>query len=58
MKYRADKSLRELLELLQAEINSIDTLMKAKTLAYTQAKGILQNITRKNMYLPIFSKKE
>ena len=47
MKYRSDKSLRELTDMITLEVNSIDTLMKAKMTAYSQVKGQLQSLLRK-----------
>ncbi|RUP51066.1 ATPase, V1 complex, subunit C, partial [Jimgerdemannia flammicorona] len=46
-KYRIDKSLQEITELLNQEVTSIDTLMKHKMSNYTQVKGSLQNLQRK-----------
>ena len=78
MKYRVDKSLKEIHDALMAvlfcffyyyyslckcnrdsrpsihdklqDVASIDTLMKAKTTAYSQAKGLLQSLQRKTVY--------
>lgn len=47
MKYRTDKSLKELLETLTHEINSIDTLMKTKIQNYTTIKTQLTGMQRK-----------
>ncbi|KAJ3188827.1 hypothetical protein HDU85_004541 [Gaertneriomyces sp. JEL0708] len=47
MKYRTDKSLRELTDMLLQEVTQIDTLMKNKMQAYTALKGQLQGIQRK-----------
>ncbi|KAG9066257.1 Vacuolar ATP synthase subunit C [Linnemannia hyalina] len=50
MKYRTDKSLVELAELLNNEVASIDTLMKNKMANYNVVKGNLQGIQRREMY--------
>ncbi|KAI9098076.1 ATPase, V1 complex, subunit C [Phlyctochytrium arcticum] len=47
MKYRTDRSLRELSDMILQEVNQIDTLMKNKMQAYTTVKGALQGIQRK-----------
>ncbi|KAH6599590.1 hypothetical protein BASA50_002932 [Batrachochytrium salamandrivorans] len=47
MKYRVDKTLREIADTVAQEVSSIDTLMKTKTQAYSQVKGVLQGIQRK-----------
>ncbi|KND02766.1 H(+)-transporting V1 sector ATPase subunit C [Spizellomyces punctatus DAOM BR117] len=47
MKYRTDKSLRELTDMILQEVNQIDTLMKTKMTAYTTVKSALQGIQRK-----------
>ncbi|KAL1921837.1 uncharacterized protein VTP21DRAFT_10479 [Calcarisporiella thermophila] len=47
MKYRTDKSLSEIVELLSQEANSIDTLMKNKMNNYNQVRGNLQALQRK-----------
>eukprot|EP00842_Homolaphlyctis_polyrhiza_P005955 jgi/Hompol1/6360/HPOL_004962-RA len=49
MKYRVDKTLKELSDTLQQEVNSIDALMKTKTQTYSQLKSILQGIQRKTI---------
>ena len=50
MKYIADKALTELVNNILTEVNNMDTLLKTKSSAYTQAKGNLNAIQRKNMY--------
>ncbi|KAJ3262918.1 Vacuolar ATP synthase subunit C [Chytriomyces hyalinus] len=47
MKYRTDKSLRELTDLITQEINSIDTLMKTKMQSYSTVKTSLAGMQRK-----------
>ncbi|CAG8526501.1 10622_t:CDS:10 [Cetraspora pellucida] len=47
MKFRAEKSLKEIAEILNEEVSSIDTLMKAKLANYNQVKGNLQALERK-----------
>ncbi|KAI8912114.1 ATPase, V1 complex, subunit C [Powellomyces hirtus] len=47
MKYRTDKGLRELSDLIVQEVNQIDSLMKQKMTAYTTVKSALQGIQRK-----------
>ncbi|KAI8850606.1 hypothetical protein BC829DRAFT_389196 [Chytridium lagenaria] len=47
MKYRADKSLKELTELIAQEVTSIDTLMKSKMQTYTTVKTQLAGMQRK-----------
>ncbi|KAF9436421.1 Vacuolar ATP synthase subunit C [Entomortierella beljakovae] len=47
MKYRTDKSLVELAEILNNEVASIDTLMKSKLSNYSVVKGNLQGIQRR-----------
>ncbi|KAJ3019931.1 hypothetical protein HKX48_001575 [Thoreauomyces humboldtii] len=47
MKYRTDKGLRELADLIVQEVNQIDALMKTKMTAYTTVKSALQGIQRK-----------
>ncbi|KAF9925475.1 Vacuolar ATP synthase subunit C [Linnemannia zychae] len=49
MKYRTDKSLSELAELLNNEVASIDTLMKNKMANYSVIKGNLQSIQRREV---------
>ncbi|KAF8980836.1 Vacuolar ATP synthase subunit C [Entomortierella lignicola] len=49
MKYRTDKSLVELAELLNNEVASIDTLMKNKMANYSVVKGNLQGIQRREV---------
>ncbi|KAL2918711.1 Vacuolar ATP synthase subunit C [Polyrhizophydium stewartii] len=47
MKYRVDKTPKELLDMITQEVNSIDALMKNKSQAYSQVKSALQAIQRK-----------
>ncbi|KAJ3300159.1 hypothetical protein HK104_003769 [Borealophlyctis nickersoniae] len=47
MKYRTDRSLRELTDMVVQEITQIDTLMKTKMTSYTQVKSQLQGMSRK-----------
>ncbi|GJJ77998.1 V-type H+-transporting ATPase subunit C [Entomortierella parvispora] len=49
MKYRTDKSLVELAEILNTEVASIDTLMKNKMASYSVVKGNLQGIQRREV---------
>ncbi|KAF9376424.1 Vacuolar ATP synthase subunit C, partial [Podila verticillata] len=49
MKYRTDKSLVELAEILNNEVASIDTLMKNKMANYNVVKGNLQGIQRREV---------
>ncbi|RKP00200.1 hypothetical protein CXG81DRAFT_13527 [Caulochytrium protostelioides] len=46
-KYRVDGSLREILNSIQSEVASVDTLVKTKMQQYAQIKGRLQAIQRK-----------
>lgn len=46
-KYRADRGLRETVEALGKELNSIDNVMKQKLANYNAAKGQLQQLQRK-----------
>ncbi|SHO79857.1 Similar to S.cerevisiae protein VMA5 (Subunit C of the V1 peripheral membrane domain of V-ATPase) [Malassezia sympodialis ATCC 42132] len=46
-KYRADKSLNEIVERLTREMQSIDHVMKQKLNTYNAAKGQLQQLERK-----------
>ncbi|WFD32693.1 Vacuolar ATP synthase subunit C [Malassezia sp. CBS 17886] len=46
-RYRPDRPLPELVELLSREMQSIDTMMKQKLNAYNVAKGQLQQLERK-----------
>ncbi|WFD24786.1 Vacuolar ATP synthase subunit C [Malassezia equina] len=46
-KYRADKSLNEIIERLTREMQSIDHAMKQKLTTYNAAKGQLQQLERK-----------
>lgn len=46
-KYRTDKSLNEIVEMLTKEMQSIDHVMKQKLAAYNAAKGQLQQLERK-----------
>ncbi|KAI9007757.1 ATPase, V1 complex, subunit C [Hyaloraphidium curvatum] len=48
MKYRTDKTLRELCDTINLEVNNIDTLMKGKLQQYTQVKTQLGAMQRKN----------
>ncbi|KAI9336087.1 ATPase, V1 complex, subunit C [Obelidium mucronatum] len=47
MKYRTDKSLRELTDLITQEVNSIETLMKNKMQSYSTVKTSLSGMQRK-----------
>ncbi|KAJ3014357.1 UNVERIFIED_CONTAM: Vacuolar ATP synthase subunit C [Siphonaria sp. JEL0065] len=47
MKYRTDKSLRELTDLISQEVNSIETLMKNKMQSYSTVKTSLSGMQRK-----------
>jgi V-type H+-transporting ATPase subunit C len=47
MKYRSDKTLKELVDSIQQEVNSIDTVMKSKLQAYTTTKNSLITVARK-----------
>ncbi|KAI9361220.1 ATPase, V1 complex, subunit C [Zopfochytrium polystomum] len=47
MKYRTDKSLRELTDTITQEVNSIDSLMKTKMQTYTTVKSQLTGMQRK-----------
>jgi V-type H+-transporting ATPase subunit C len=47
MKYRADKSLRELCDLISQEVNNIDGVMKSKQNQYTTVKSQLGALQRK-----------
>ncbi|EGD91701.1 hypothetical protein H112_00810 [Trichophyton rubrum D6] len=47
VKYRADKSLAELIDLLQKEINSIDNDVRAKFTQYNSVKSNLAGLQRK-----------
>ncbi|KAK3808719.1 MAG: hypothetical protein J3Q66DRAFT_303995 [Benniella sp.] len=49
MKYRTDKSLVELAEILNNEVVSIDNLMKNKLANYSVVKGNLQGIQRREV---------
>ncbi|KAF9423483.1 Vacuolar ATP synthase subunit C [Podila epigama] len=49
MKYRTDKSLVELAEILNSEVASIDTLMKNKLANYSAVKGNLQGLQRREV---------
>ncbi|KAJ9475277.1 V-type proton ATPase subunit C [Pseudozyma hubeiensis] len=48
-KYRADRSLRETVDMLGKELNSIDSVMKQKLANYNAAKGQLQQLQRKKL---------
>ncbi|KAJ3110813.1 Vacuolar ATP synthase subunit C [Phlyctochytrium bullatum] len=58
MKYRADKSLKELTDMIAQEVASIDTLMKSKMQTYTGVKTQLASIQRKQGSLNGIVKKE
>ncbi|KAJ3202814.1 hypothetical protein HDU67_000260 [Dinochytrium kinnereticum] len=47
MKYRADKSLKELTDIISQEVTSIDSLMKTKMQTYTSVKTQLAGMQRK-----------
>ncbi|KAJ3054411.1 hypothetical protein HK097_001882 [Rhizophlyctis rosea] len=47
MKYRIDRSLKELADIIMQEVSQIDALMKNKMTAYTQVKSQLQVFARK-----------
>lgn len=47
VKYRADKPLAELIDLLQKEVSSVDTDVRSKYNQYNQIKTNLQTLTRK-----------
>ncbi|RKO89032.1 ATPase, V1 complex, subunit C [Blyttiomyces helicus] len=47
MKYRVDKSLREIADTIMTEVNQIDTLMKTKMANYSTVKAQLQGFQRK-----------
>ena len=47
MKYRADKSLRELCDLISQEVTNIDNVMKSKQAQYTAVKSQLGALQRK-----------
>ncbi|TPX33282.1 hypothetical protein SeMB42_g07503 [Synchytrium endobioticum] len=47
MKYRTDKSLRELADTIIQEVAQVDELMKKKMQAYSQVKTALQTLQRK-----------
>ncbi|KAJ3344923.1 hypothetical protein HDU83_004601 [Entophlyctis luteolus] len=47
LKYRTDKSLRELTDLITQEVNSIETLMKNKMQSYSTVKTSLAGMLRK-----------
>ena len=49
MKYRTDKPLSDILNVITMEVESIDTLMKAKLLAYTQMKTQFVALQRKQL---------
>lgn len=47
MKFRAEKSLQEIAQILNKEVASIDNIMKNKSAHYNQIKGNLQALERK-----------
>ncbi|KAK9764090.1 Vacuolar ATP synthase subunit C [Basidiobolus ranarum] len=47
MKYRSDKPLKEIAELINQESSSLDSAMKSKMTQYNSVKGALTNIERK-----------
>jgi V-type H+-transporting ATPase subunit C len=47
MKYRSDKTLKELVDSIQNEVTSIDTLMKNKLQQYGVTKSNLLGLQRK-----------
>ncbi|RIA95900.1 ATPase, V1 complex, subunit C, partial [Glomus cerebriforme] len=47
MKFRAEKSLQEIAQILSKEVTSIDNLMKAKSAHYNQIRSNLQALERK-----------
>ena len=49
MKYRVDKTLKEISDVLVQELNSIEALMKNKNQAYGAVKSQLQQMQRKMM---------
>lgn len=51
MKYRSDKTLRELMDTIVAEVVQADTLIKGKASTYTAVRTQLQGIQRKQTYL-------
>lgn len=51
MKYRMDKSLKDITDVILQEVGSIDTLMKNKMQAYSQMKGQLQGLQRKQKFV-------
>ncbi|OZJ02534.1 hypothetical protein BZG36_04135 [Bifiguratus adelaidae] len=48
MKYRTDKSLQEIADILNQEVISIDNFMKSKMTNYSQVKSTLQSMQRKD----------
>ena len=52
MKYRTDKTLRELTDTINQEVNNIDTLMKQKLQQYTHVKTQLGALQRKTTWEP------
>ncbi|RHZ70497.1 hypothetical protein Glove_271g70 [Diversispora epigaea] len=47
MKFRAEKSMQEIAEILNQEVTRIDNTMKSKLSSYNQVKGNLQALERK-----------
>ncbi|KAI8911740.1 hypothetical protein EDD86DRAFT_188870 [Gorgonomyces haynaldii] len=47
MKYRSDKTLKELADMIVQEVNGADTVIKNKLQQYAQTKGTLQTLQRK-----------
>jgi len=47
MKYRTDKSLREICDIIVQDVNSIDTLMKSRMTKYNLVKSQLTSLQRK-----------
>lgn len=50
LKYRTDKSLKEIVESISIDVNQIDQLLKAKLAAYSSIKIQLSVIQRKQTY--------
>lgn len=50
-KYRADKPLNEILEILTKEMQMVDSVMKQKLATYNAAKSQLQQLERKKQYV-------
>ncbi|CAG8483112.1 6171_t:CDS:10 [Diversispora eburnea] len=58
MKFRADKSMQEIAEILNQEVTRIDNTMKSKLSSYNQVKGNLQALERKQTNIADVVKKE